>query len=146
VIDLSDGSCRTTDPEIFFQDEVTAKMICRECPVKEPCLDWALTHNESGVWGGTTALERWRMRNPRTRKVTPPPMVGGHGVARYRRGCRCDVCRAGNAELQRRYQATNKKRTHCLECGATLSGRGRHKYCSIRCRRQYEERATRRTA
>ncbi len=35
------------------------KRICRECPVKQTCLDWALTHEEEyGVWGGLSEKER----------------------------------------------------------------------------------------
>jgi WhiB family redox-sensing transcriptional regulator len=40
-----------------------AKAICQHCPARERCLDWALEANERhGVWGGTTPLERARMR------------------------------------------------------------------------------------
>ena len=137
------AACHATDAELFFTDEVTAKLICRECPIREACLEWALTHKELGVWGGTTELERWRIKHgPRTRKVTPPPPVGGHGAARYRKGCRCQICRGANAEMQRRYQATRKPSSHCVECGTTLEGRGRHKYCSMTCRRQFERKVT----
>jgi WhiB family redox-sensing transcriptional regulator len=141
VIDLSGGSCRTTDPEIFFQDEVTAKLICRECPVRAACLDWALEHNETGVWGATTELERYRLKTGWRPPPKPPVVIppAGHGMACYRKGCRCDVGRAANAEAQRRYQATNRPRPRCLNCLANLAGTGRLKYCSARCRRIYAE-------
>ena len=42
-------------------DEAVA--ICRRCPVRQPCLDYALAAEERfGVWGGTTPRERHRMR------------------------------------------------------------------------------------
>jgi hypothetical protein len=32
---------------------------CGTCPMLEPCMKWAVLHNErSGVWGGTTPEER----------------------------------------------------------------------------------------
>ena len=67
-----DAACRGADPELFFPigtggpalvqiDE--AKQICRTCPVRAPCLAWALDHEVAdGVWGGTTADERRTIR------------------------------------------------------------------------------------
>lgn len=43
-------------------DPGPALAICRRCPVKGPCLAWALEHDESGVWGATTEDERKAMR------------------------------------------------------------------------------------
>ena len=40
-----------------------AREVCDTCPVKQECLDYALTHHERfGVWGGLTERERRRMR------------------------------------------------------------------------------------
>ena len=37
--------------------------VCRECPAKEPCLEFALTTNQdSGIWGGTSEEERRKLR------------------------------------------------------------------------------------
>src|SRR3954471_10335651 len=50
-----EAACRHRDPELFFPIGTTgpavlqveeAREVCRGCPVKEPCLQWAL---ESGV-------------------------------------------------------------------------------------------------
>ncbi len=39
--------------------EVRAKSICRICPVKAPCLDYAIEIREPyGIWGGLTEAER----------------------------------------------------------------------------------------
>ena len=45
--------------EVRAQRERRAKQICRECPVREACLESALTQRESyGIWGGFTEQER----------------------------------------------------------------------------------------
>jgi WhiB family redox-sensing transcriptional regulator len=39
--------------------EVRAKEICRTCPVKAPCLEYALKIRENhGIWGGLSESER----------------------------------------------------------------------------------------
>lgn len=75
VIDVRDSStpCAQLSPgeidNMFFPHRYTrlalnrAKAICARCPVRIPCLNWALAHPwEMGVWGGTTEAERIRMR------------------------------------------------------------------------------------
>lgn len=55
------------DPKTIFK----AKKVCGDCPVKEPCLEYALEHmggpddGDFLVWGGTTIKERVRIRNAR---------------------------------------------------------------------------------
>jgi WhiB family redox-sensing transcriptional regulator len=47
-----------------------AKSICRECPVREPCLEYALANRErDGVWGGATERERRRMIRQRRKSA-----------------------------------------------------------------------------
>lgn len=61
--------CRGVDPEVFYPvsddgDAVAeeAKSICALCPVREPCLEFALsTREKDGVWGGLTERERRRV-------------------------------------------------------------------------------------
>jgi len=54
--------CRGVDPGVFYpvsdEDEASeAKEICAECPVREPCLEYALTVREKhGVWGGAPSV------------------------------------------------------------------------------------------
>ena len=60
------GACRGLDPAIFYpasdDDAGQAKSICAICPVREPCLEYALAHRErDGIWGGATEKERRRM-------------------------------------------------------------------------------------
>jgi WhiB family redox-sensing transcriptional regulator len=41
---------------------------CRNCPVSDDCLDWALLHPEHhGIWAGTSEKRRVRMRRQRRR-------------------------------------------------------------------------------
>jgi WhiB family transcriptional regulator, redox-sensing transcriptional regulator len=73
------GSCRDSDPNLFFpvgrgraaieQAEV-AKLVCRACPSREPCLAFALaTRQELGIWGGTSPEDRRQLGRGRRRPV-----------------------------------------------------------------------------
>jgi WhiB family redox-sensing transcriptional regulator len=65
-----EAACTEHDPEIFFPSGATgpawqelerAKAICRRCPVRVDCLQWALdTGQAAGVWGGLSENERRR--------------------------------------------------------------------------------------
>lgn len=39
-----------------------AMAVCRACPVRRQCLEFAIEHNEEGIWGGTTRPQRTRGR------------------------------------------------------------------------------------
>lgn len=67
------AACRGAS-DIFFPDSQLvenlrpAQAICATCPVREPCLNWALdTNQEFGVWGGMTEGDRKRLRRRRYR-------------------------------------------------------------------------------
>jgi WhiB family transcriptional regulator, redox-sensing transcriptional regulator len=72
-----DAACRNADPDLFFpigeagpalSQIDQAKRICRTCPVRTPCLAWALENGVgAGVWGGATEEERRVLRR------TPEP-------------------------------------------------------------------------
>lgn len=74
------GACREADSSLFFLEdkqrgsekikrERAAIMICNKCPVIEKCLKHALTVPENyGIWGGTTAEQRWKMRGKKERR------------------------------------------------------------------------------
>jgi WhiB family redox-sensing transcriptional regulator len=58
--------CAQTDPEAFFPEKGgsvrAAKKVCRACPVRAECLDYALEHHERfGVWGGLSERERRKL-------------------------------------------------------------------------------------
>lgn len=55
--------CAETDPEIFYPEKGggtrAAKQVCRACPVRTPCLEFALEHDERwGVYGGLSPNQR----------------------------------------------------------------------------------------
>jgi len=65
------ASCRGPQAAIFFPPshferkeekearERRAKAICQSCPVRKPCLDYALGIKEPhGIWGGLNEMER----------------------------------------------------------------------------------------
>jgi len=73
--------CSETDPEMFYPQETNivrpdgtvryaylikeermAKAVCAGCPLKDPCLEYALRNGEIGIWGGTTESDRRRLR------------------------------------------------------------------------------------
>jgi WhiB family redox-sensing transcriptional regulator len=66
------AACRDTDANLFFPagstggavDQIeAAKLVCRQCPVQDECLQFALESNqEAGVWGGRDEDERRRLR------------------------------------------------------------------------------------
>ncbi len=63
---MADGLCREYSPETFFPRDgmgvIVAQRICAECPVKAPCLEYALSNRvDHGVWGGTSERERRRI-------------------------------------------------------------------------------------
>lgn len=57
------------DLDFFFSefalDIALAKDICIECPMMVACRDYALKHENHGVWGGTSAEERFQLRGNR---------------------------------------------------------------------------------
>jgi len=63
------GRCVGVDPDVFFpargHDPAPAKALCRQCPVRPQCLEWALgTNQKHGIWGGMTEGQRRRLRRP----------------------------------------------------------------------------------
>ncbi|MEW2075936.1 WhiB family transcriptional regulator [Streptomyces sp. NPDC012403] len=77
------AACRTEDPDLFFpigtsgpalMQTEQAKAVCRRCPVREQCLQWALDTGQSiGVWGGTSETERHALK----RRVAARRTAGG---------------------------------------------------------------------
>ena len=59
--------CAQTDPNLFVLEKgesaVEAKKICAQCPVVEPCLQYALDNNiREGIYGGLGPLQRRNLR------------------------------------------------------------------------------------
>jgi WhiB family transcriptional regulator, redox-sensing transcriptional regulator len=55
-------------------DEVIkAKEVCRDCPVQEVCLEYAMNNRiDYGVWGGMTWPQRLSLRRQQARKKAKP--------------------------------------------------------------------------
>ncbi|MGI8406989.1 MAG: WhiB family transcriptional regulator [Actinomycetota bacterium] len=61
------GSCAGADPNLWFSvgapEHKQAKLICRQCPVRMMCLEYAMDEPvDHGIWGGLTERERRRRR------------------------------------------------------------------------------------
>lgn len=75
------GLCRTEQPDLFFPVHTNqyaatlAVQVCKNCPVLAECLAFSLGADVDGVWGGTTARERDRLR----RKLGLPRRPGVKG-------------------------------------------------------------------
>ena len=68
------AACRGVDPDIFYpasdEDAEAAKAVCGQCPVRQPCLEYALANRErDGVWGGATERERRRILRQRRKSA-----------------------------------------------------------------------------
>lgn len=72
------AACRGPQAMVFFPPshlerreerdgrEARAKAICAACPVRRPCLDYALAIREPhGIWGGLNELERKQLISTR---------------------------------------------------------------------------------
>ena len=68
--------CAQTDPELFFPETAgesnkskkLIRMICGSCSFKVECLEYSLTTDVYGAWGGFLETERREMK--RTRKLS----------------------------------------------------------------------------
>lgn len=75
------AACRGEDIELFFGPdgerqperevrERKAKSICARCPVRNECLEYALSKPERyGIWGGMNEEERASERRRRSRRA-----------------------------------------------------------------------------
>lgn len=61
--------CAQADPEMWFADDLEsmekAIAICNQCPLREPCLEYAIEHQVQGIWGGTVEVVRKAIRKKR---------------------------------------------------------------------------------
>lgn len=68
------GLCWGMDPDLWYPargvNGDAAIAVCRTCPVRAECLEWALTNGETefGIWGGVPAIQRRRIRAARRRQ------------------------------------------------------------------------------
>lgn len=72
---IADAACNSPDVDPGWFDNsgkgsrpVEAMRVCEGCPVRHPCLEYALnsiTSDDQGIWGGTTPKARNEIRNRR---------------------------------------------------------------------------------
>jgi WhiB family redox-sensing transcriptional regulator len=56
------AACHGADLNLFFAEP--ARQVCAACPVRQPCLDYAITNRIAyGIWGGLTERERRALRS-----------------------------------------------------------------------------------
>jgi len=64
---FKDAACKGRGSEEFFPEYrvdnyrklvQATKDLCRGCPVRQECLDYALKYEPLGIWGGMTEKER----------------------------------------------------------------------------------------
>lgn len=108
----TEAACAGQDTDDFYPERDgamaaihAARAVCAGCPVAEPCLAWALAHDEPGIWAGTTANDRQRIRRgeplPERKapaaKAEPSKAPCGTPAAYMRHRRRgekaCDACR-----------------------------------------------------
>jgi WhiB family redox-sensing transcriptional regulator len=79
---MSRGKCKDEPPDTFFPSDGVgveiARRICADCPVKSPCLEYAMAnHIDHGVWGGTSERERRRIARRRRLAAMAPAQQRG---------------------------------------------------------------------
>jgi WhiB family transcriptional regulator, redox-sensing transcriptional regulator len=73
---MEEAACRGMGPDLFFLNEdeksiniiklAEARTVCFKCKVQKECLDFATENNiKSGIWAGTTPLQRKALRRER---------------------------------------------------------------------------------
>lgn len=62
--ELPDAFFPEDEPDIESRKAMieVAKQVCNDCPVRLRCFDYALSAGMHGIWGGTTAEERQKLR------------------------------------------------------------------------------------
>ncbi|MGH7752593.1 MAG: WhiB family transcriptional regulator [Gemmatimonadales bacterium] len=67
---MARARCREMPPSTFFPSDgvgvEVARQVCAGCPVRSPCLEYALRNRiDHGVWGGASERERRRILRQR---------------------------------------------------------------------------------
>jgi WhiB family redox-sensing transcriptional regulator len=91
------AACKEMDPRIFFpelrENCAQAREVCRQCPVRTDCLDFALaTRQRFGFWGGMNVKERDRLARGVPRRPLPP-LPSPPRVASFGNGSRAEYAR-----------------------------------------------------
>jgi WhiB family redox-sensing transcriptional regulator len=86
------AACRGIDLNVFFpgrgESAEPARQICAGCPVRQPCLDYALSQGIThGIWGGLTERDR------------RPPRVHHTAAARQQRDAAITAAAAAGSTM-----------------------------------------------
>ena len=78
-MDYGVNACYGVDVRIFYSTQSKfrrrALALCKNCTVKSACLERGLKHEEFGIWGGTTAEQRVKIRTERGITVERPEVI-----------------------------------------------------------------------
>lgn len=63
-------NCHGVPGAMFFGSDDAVEIVCKNCPFKRPCLEYAIEHNEEwGVWGGVSERGRRALKRRMTRSA-----------------------------------------------------------------------------
>ncbi|MCA1569328.1 MAG: WhiB family transcriptional regulator [Chloroflexi bacterium] len=107
------AACRGKDPAIWFPTrgdfelEERAREVCRGCPVRPECREYALDAGEPmGIWGGLSERQREKILGRRLQPRTQGVRELRHGTEScYSSGCKCRMCKDGHASYVRDQRA-----------------------------------------
>lgn len=73
------GAPCTGNADLFFDETSRTKVrkaraICKSCKANARCLEYAMKNNDVGVWAGTTANQRAKMRRTMRKKSQEPQL------------------------------------------------------------------------
>jgi hypothetical protein len=76
--------CEGVNTEVFYpakelftaDEERMITRMCTDCPAMDACLEWGLTSERWGVWGGTTPPMRAKIRKQLGIEVADPSHTG----------------------------------------------------------------------
>lgn len=105
---MGSALCAQVDADLWYPDKGEspreALRICRQCPVRQECYDYAVANGERfGVWGAAT--ERTRRQDPNRGRRKPAKQSCGTPAAytrHYRNGEKpCEACREAYSAYKR---------------------------------------------
>ena len=110
------AACAGMDLNLWFPTEtgsgnsLQARLICRSCPVREPCLEYAITNKEHhGIWGGMSEKQRQDLRRSRNIQIKEHGTHNGYNAHIRRRENPCDPCRAAHTRYTAEIRAARRK-------------------------------------
>ena len=78
IVETGPPSCQQSDPDAWFPEAGQpsphmnlAIKLCKACPVRQLCLEYALVNDERhGIWGGLYTRERDRLTRKRNKAIS----------------------------------------------------------------------------